>query len=185
MRAFVVLLAVLAAAILPLSASAAEVAASSAVNSTLTTSTHCATPWGSLAEGDLSLAGGGILDVRAGRHACFDRLVIEVAGPAGGWRAGYVGQVTADGSGQVVPVAGGARLQLVVGHPGYDLGPVGAHLVGVAGFATLRGVVDAGSFEGQTTIGVGVRARLPFRVFALAGPGGHSRIVLDVAHRWS
>ena len=29
----------------------------------------------------------------------------------------------------------------------------------------------AGSFEGQTTLGVGVRARLPFRVFTLAGPG--------------
>ncbi len=32
--------------------------------------------------------------------------------------------------------------------------------------------------------GVGVRARLPFRMFSLAGPGTGSRIVLDVAHRW-
>jgi hypothetical protein len=45
-------------------------------------------------------------------------------------------------------------------------------------------VVFGGSFEGQTLFGVGARARLPFRVFTLAGPGGHSRIVLDVAHRW-
>jgi hypothetical protein len=35
-----------------------------------------------------------------------------------------------------------------------------------------------------TKIGLGVRARLPFRVFALAGPGGGSRLVIDVAHRW-
>jgi hypothetical protein len=45
-------------------------------------------------------------------------------------------------------------------------------------------VVYAGSFEGYTTLGVGTRARLPFRVFALAGPGGDTRIVVDVAHRW-
>jgi hypothetical protein len=29
-----------------------------------------------------------------------------------------------------------------------------------------------------------VRARLPFRVFSLAGPGAGSRLVIDVAHRW-
>ena len=43
----------------------------------------------------------------------------------------------------------------------------------------------AGSFEGQTTIGLGVRARLPFRVFVLAGPGSGSRLVVDVAHAGS
>jgi hypothetical protein len=44
--------------------------------------------------------------------------------------------------------------------------------------------VGAGSFEGLTTIGLGVRAKLPFRVFTLNGPDGHSRLVIDVAHRW-
>jgi hypothetical protein len=42
----------------------------------------------------------------------------------------------------------------------------------------------AGSFEGQTTLGLGVRARLPFRAFVLPGPGSGSRLVVDVAHRW-
>jgi hypothetical protein len=54
-----------------------------------------------------------------------------------------------------------------------------------AGYRTLRDVVFGGSFEGHTTFAVGVRARLPFRVFVLTGPGSHSRIVLDIAHRWS
>lgn len=45
-------------------------------------------------------------------------------------------------------------------------------------------VVFGGSFEGCTTFAVGVRARLPFRVVPLAGPGAPSRIVVDVAHRW-
>lgn len=42
----------------------------------------------------------------------------------------------------------------------------------------------AGTFEGYTSLGLGVRARLPFRVFALDGPGDGSRLVVDVAHRW-
>jgi hypothetical protein len=29
-----------------------------------------------------------------------------------------------------------------------------------------------------------VRARLPFRVFTLAGQGEGSRLVIDVAHQW-
>ena len=76
---------------------------------------------------------------------------------------------------------------MLLHHRAYDdagsstLGP----LPSVRGFGTLRSVVHAGSFEGDTTFGVGTRARLPFRVFTLAGPGGHSRIVLDVAHRWT
>jgi hypothetical protein len=59
-----------------------------------------------------------------------------------------------------------------------------ASAVNVAGFATFRQVVFDGTFEGQTVIGLGVRARLPFRVFSLAGPGAGSRLVIDVAHRW-
>jgi hypothetical protein len=58
-------------------------------------------------------------------------------------------------------------------------------LVDVSGFRTFRQVAGAGSFEGQTTIGLGVRAKLPFRVFTLTGPGSGSRLVIDVAHRWS
>jgi hypothetical protein len=57
-------------------------------------------------------------------------------------------------------------------------------LTTVHGYRTFRQVVTAGSFEGETVIGLGVRARLPFRVFTLAGPGGNSRIVVDVAHSW-
>jgi hypothetical protein len=45
--------------------------------------------------------------------------------------------------------------------------------------------VFGGSFEGYATIGVGVRARLPFRVTTSAGSGHRSRIVLEVAHGWS
>jgi hypothetical protein len=45
-------------------------------------------------------------------------------------------------------------------------------------------VVYANSFEGSTSIGLGVRARLPFRAFTLDGPGSGSRLIVDVAHSW-
>ena len=57
----------------------------------------------------------------------------------------------------------------------------------VAGFDTFRQVAWAGSFEGQTTLALGARARLPFRVLTLDGTpsSDHTpRLVIDVAHRW-
>jgi hypothetical protein len=57
-------------------------------------------------------------------------------------------------------------------------------LTNVRGYETFRQVADAGSFEGQTRIGLGVRAHLRFRVFSLTGRGSISHVVVDVAHRW-
>jgi len=82
-----------------------------------------------------------------------------------------------------VPLRGGAYLQVVVLAPAYWAPANRGEVVDVTGYRTLRQVAWANSFEGQTTIGVGVRARLPFRVFTLDGPNG-SRVVLDVAHQW-
>ncbi len=53
----------------------------------------------------------------------------------------------------------------------------------VAGYPTFRQVAWAGSFEGQTTLGLGVRARLPFRVFTIQD-ATTSRLVIDVANHW-
>ncbi|HYY10648.1 MAG TPA: hypothetical protein VE781_06885 [Kineosporiaceae bacterium] len=134
-------------------------------------------------------AGAPLVGVRAGRHTCFDRLVLEFSGRVTGYRVQYVTRVTVDGSGATVPLAGAARLQLTVQAPAYDaaghatFAPADrAHVAGVTGFAAFRQVAWAGSFEGSTSLGVGVRQELPFRVLVLAGPGGHTRLVLDVAH---
>jgi hypothetical protein len=132
--------------------------------------------------------------VRTGRHDCFDRVVFDLAGPAAGYRVEYVDQVFQDGSGAVLDVPGGARLLVNVNHPAYnDAGnptivpapAAGQQIADVGDHQTLRSVVYGSSFEGATTFGVGVRARLPFRVFTVDSPGGGSRVVVDVAHRWS
>ena len=138
-----------------------------------------------------------VTDVRAGRHECYDRLVIDLGGQDNSFRSydvRYVPRVTAEGSGTVVPVRGGAALQITVGAPAYDehgdptYTPANRReLVDVRSFATFRQVAWAGTYEAQTTVGLGVRAKLPFRVFTLAGAPYSDqgpRLVIDVAHRW-
>ena len=156
------------------------------------TTPYCGIRWGSLAKSVPGNSPDALVDVRAGQHACYDRVVLDVAGPALGYSVQYVAQVRDQGRGEVVPVRGGARLEVVAFVPDYDIttgipayAPADpANLVSVTGFRTLRQVAFAGSFEGYTSIGVGVRARLPFRAFVLNGPGSRSRIVIDIAHRW-
>lgn len=141
----------------------------------------CSTTWGSTAETSAPLRTGRVTGVRAGHHPCFDRLVVDTTGLAPGHDVRYVTTVRADGSGFPVVVAGGARLQVVVrtGATGIPAMP------SVTGYPTFRQVRWAGSFEGQTTLALGVRARLPFRVFSLYDAStNRSRLVVDVAHRW-
>lgn len=133
-----------------------------------------------------------IAGVRAGWDGCANRLVIDLAGPPDGYRVQYVDQVYREGSGEPVPVRGGATLQVVATSPVYDpntgetlwLPANWNEVVDVGWHPTFRQVAYAGSFEGQTTFALGVRARLPFTVFTLTGPGNGSRLVIDVAHNW-
>jgi hypothetical protein len=127
-----------------------------------------------------------VTDLRAGEQACYDRLVFDVTGAVDGYWVSYVDQITADPSGEVIPVRGGARLAITVQAPSYDhdgnltYDPADRdELVDVADHDTFRQAVWSGSWEGTTSIGLGVRARLPFRVFTLPG-----RVVVDVAHFW-
>jgi hypothetical protein len=160
--------------------------------------TACATrAWGTGAkDGSPLLSPAPLYLVRVGQHPCYDRVVFDVNGPEPvGYSARYVPVVQADGSGKPVPVAGGAALEVVVrapilgtdsqGHqPGSRVAAVGEDLVAasrVAGWTSVRQVSYAGSFEGQTTTAIGVRARLPFRVFVTGDPG-YRHIVVDIAH---
>jgi len=153
---------------------------------------YCGITWGSTAKSAAATSSPTLVGVRSGQQACYDRVVLDLgAGRVSGYSVRYVPAITQDGSGHVVPTRGGAALEIAVQAPAYDdaghatYSPANpAELAPVAGYRTLRQVVWAGSFEGQSTVGVGVRARLPFRVFALAGPGTGSRLVVDVAHLW-
>ncbi len=158
-------------------------------------SPYCSITWGSMPKSQMSGDSETVVDVRAGRHACYDRLVVDLGGSDNEFATydvRYVDVVRQEGSGEPVPVRGGAVLQVSVGAAAYDedgrptvaLGP---EMVDVSGWRTFRQVASAGSFEGWTTLALGVRAQLPMRVFVLEGAPYSDqgpRLVIDVAHRW-
>lgn len=156
------------------------------------TTSYCGLAWGSLMKRDAAMSGAVVTNIRTGQHYCFDRLVVDLgSGPHPGYTVRYVPEVVQDGSGFPVPVRGNARLQVTVNAPSYDSNGNSTYtpanrseLANVAGYQTFRQVASAGSYEGYSTFGLGVRARLPFRVFTLDGPGEGSRLVVDVAHFW-
>ncbi|WIG15907.1 AMIN-like domain-containing (lipo)protein [Kocuria rosea] len=130
-----------------------------------------------------------VTDVRAGQHRCFDRMVIDLDGRLRGYDVRYA-RFTGIGSGDPIPLRG-TDLVITVNAPAYDGRGRPTYefddrreLVDVAGYRTFRQVAWGGSYEARTSVGLGVRARLPFRVFVLDGPGRGSRLVVDVAHRW-
>lgn len=130
-----------------------------------------------------------VTDIRAGRHACFDRLVVDLDGKVKGYSVSYR-QFRGIGSGEPIPLRG-TDLVIIVNAPAYDDEGQGTYefdnpreLVNVRGYRTFRQVAWGGSFEARTNVGLGVRARLPFRAFIVDGPGKGSRLVVDVAHRW-
>jgi hypothetical protein len=131
--------------------------------------------WGSLEKVNL-VQGGDITNVRAGQQPCYDRLVFDLAGPLAGYDVRYTNVVYDVAAGRPLNVPGGARLSVVVFANGFN-----SRTPSVAGFPTFRSVVYGGTFEAVTVYGLGVRARLPFRVFTLTAP---NRLVLDVANHW-
>lgn len=177
-RLCIILATGLAALLLPTSVPAAQ-------------ATYCGIYWGSLTKASGTNQQQELTNVRTGRHTCYDRMVVDLRGstPAG-YSVRYVDNVRAEGSGNVVPLRGGAKLEVIVRAPAYDANGHSTYfptnrqeLRDVTGYRTFRQVAWAGSFEGQTTLGLGVRARLPFRVFVL-DDGSTSRLVIDVAHLW-
>jgi hypothetical protein len=168
------------------------VALASASTATAATCTTTTAGWGSLPKSLNRMTSAPITNVRAGRQACFDRMVVGLRYKGAGYNVRYVSQVLTEGRGAIVHLRGGARLSVVIKAPAYDIntGRMTYHpanpreLVNVAGFSTFRQIAWGGTYEGYTTIGLGVRARLPMRVFILDGPGTGSRVVIDVARRW-
>jgi hypothetical protein len=183
----------LMATIIVLSSVVAGVGVTGAVSSAAATGApYCGISWGSVAKSGGNLSGSPLVTTRTGQHGCYDRVVFEFNGPADGYSVTY-GETYTDGEGLALSpyTAGGALLNVRLLAPSYDASRkptlpyrLGDHAANVVRYRTLRDVVFGGSVEGYTTFAVGVRARLPFRVFVLSGPGTHSRIVLDIAHQW-
>jgi hypothetical protein len=123
-----------------------------------------------------------LVRLRAGRHAGYDRVVFQLDGPIPSYYSvRYVPQVRLDGSGDPLRLRGAAFLEVVIRAPTHDQDyrPVLTPTRLRPDFPALREVSVPGSFEGQTTAGIGVSYRAPFRVLELTNP---TRIVIDLAH---
>lgn len=154
---------------------------------------YCRQGWGARTKqlGDNGPGPSRLRAVSSARSGCFDRLTFDLDGPVVTYRVEYVAQVLSDATGTPIPLRGGAFLSVVFGGAAFDQAgrptyrPADrSNAVSVRGYETFRQVAFDGTFEGVTTFGLGVRAKLPFQVRVLPGPGTHSRLAVDVSHRW-
>jgi hypothetical protein len=122
-----------------------------------------------------------LVDVRAGRHPGFDRVVFEFRGAVPQHRIRYVDQLVQDGSGNPVSVAGAADLEVVF-HGANAHTQDGAPSVSPRRFSpglpAVKEVAQLGDFEAVVSYGIGIDHRRPVKVSTLSGP---SRLVIDVS----
>ncbi|MGW9551489.1 AMIN-like domain-containing (lipo)protein [Citricoccus zhacaiensis] len=150
---------------------------------------YCGITWGSTAKSVSTMSSAQVTRVRTGRHDCYDRMVVDLNYKVKGYEAHY-GSIQEVGTGTHIPMIGKdlsitvyANAYTSAGRPTYNPSNWDS-VANVAGYSTFRQVAYGGSFEGHTVFGIGNRARLPYRVLILDGPGTGSRLVVDVAHRW-
>ena len=122
-----------------------------------------------------------LVDVRAGRHPGFDRVVFELQGAVPEHHVRYVDQLVEDGSGAPVSVAGSADLEVVFqGANAHDEDgtPSVSPRRFSPGLAAVKEVAQIGDFEAVVSYGIGLDRRRPLTVSTLSGP---SRLVIDVS----
>ena len=121
-----------------------------------------------------------LVDVRAGGHTGYDRVVFEFRGPVPEHRIGYVDQLVQDGSGNPVSVAGAADLEVVfegANAHNEDGSPTISPRQFSPGLTAVKEVAQIGDFEAVVSHGIGVDRRRPIEVSTLSSP---SRLVIDV-----
>ncbi|HEX5404885.1 MAG TPA: hypothetical protein VFX16_21560 [Pseudonocardiaceae bacterium] len=127
--------------------------------------------------------GPGLSDIRVGRHATYDRIVLDFHGPVPRqFTAAWVPVLTQDPSGKRVALRGNKFLNVVVhGTSRFDVtGRLVFH--GPTRFNTpqltnVRAVAITGDFERVLSVGVGARHRSWVHLFTLTRP---SRLVIDI-----
>ena len=169
----------IASAVLALGLATAAVVPGAAASSALSTTPACEVTWGSLAKTRTAPGMGTAHAIRAGRHACFDRLVITLDGPVSSiaYSVRYVDHIH-DDAGAAVPLLGTATIE--VAFKGYRFHPEDRAHVDVTGFRTFREVASGrgGSGAGAPVPGVPPRRRGHQPARGLQPPGRGCRTPL-------
>jgi hypothetical protein len=124
-------------------------------------------------------------EIRTGLHDGYDRVVFEVEGTGTpGWDVRYVAEAASQGSGEDLPVEGGAILQVTISGVGYPTETgieeyAGSVPLSSQGTEVVTEVVWDSTFEGTSVAFVGATEQTPFRVYLIENP---TRVVLDVVH---
>jgi hypothetical protein len=124
---------------------------------------------------------GRITDVRVGRHATFDRFVVQFAGsrvPQFEVSHQASSRFVLDPSGRVVTLRGAAGVRVHFDHA-TGAGSYSGPRDFTPNFPQLREARQIGDFEAVTTWGLGVRRSVCMKVQTLTAP---VRIVVDVPH---
>jgi hypothetical protein len=122
-----------------------------------------------------------LVDVRAGRHPGFDRVVLQFRGAVPQHRIRYVDQLVQDGSGNPVSVAGAADLEVVfhgANAHNQDGSPSVSPRRFSPGLPAVKEIAQVGDFEAVVSYGIGIDHRRSIKVSTLSGP---SRLVIDVS----
>ena len=124
-----------------------------------------------------------VVDVRAGDHPGYSRVVFELDGEGTvGWQVAYETDPRTQGAGDPVELAGDGTLMVVLDGLGYPFDTGIAEYAGPRRFspdlAAVEEVQVGGVFEGYFEAFLGTPDERPFRVFRLDGP---QRVVVDVA----
>jgi hypothetical protein len=138
---------------------------------------------------ELPLAAAVVEEIRAADHGSFDRVVIQFKGTFGAWSVEYVDKVVNDPEGSTVPLKGNAFAVVRVSHSTYDnlfqvgsgiehLTYTGPHRISTS-LPNVQELADAGDFEAEMGLGVGLQRKAGLRAYRLENP---ARLVVDIAH---
>jgi hypothetical protein len=120
--------------------------------------------------------------IRTGQHPGFDRVVLDLSGPAPTVTNRWVDELIADGSGEIVWLTGEFFVDVVAnpaaahsdaGNPTYP----GPQKFRTRDLRNVMAVAVTGDFEGYLSIGLGTRGRTWVRTATLTSP---TRVVIDV-----
>ena len=121
---------------------------------------------------------GALTNIRVGRHATFDRVVLDfgTGGPAS-FRGKFTPQLIADPSGKRVSLPGNTFVSVVLQGATAFGTYQGRKSFTTTALRNVRAVAITGDFEAVLSIGLGVRHRTWLHVFTLPNP---SRLVIDI-----
>lgn len=125
-----------------------------------------------------------LTNIRTGQHPGFDRVVLDLSGPAPAVTNKWVDELIADGSGEIVWLTGEHFVE-VVANPAAAHNSSGASTYGgptkfrARDLRNVMAVTITGDFEAYLSIGLGTRSRTWVRTFTLTAP---TRLVVDVGH---